>query len=381
MNKHAEIISTKSWLFSRNTDLFILMLPVWVCWIICFSLPESVLNKDLPLWFWAVFILGIDVSHVWSTIFRTYLDKEEFNNHKNLLIYTPLVSFICLFLLAFTSHLWYWRVLAYLALYHFIKQQYGFLALYNAKFGKKLHKIFNDKWIIYFSMVYPVIYWHLSGNRAFNWFVKEDFFNIGGTLTQHLQNVEPILQGVLQFANVFYWLIIAAWLAEEIILSKKQFHKIATGKVLWILTTAGNWYLGIVYFNSDIVFSLTNVVAHGIPYIVLILYYVERKKKIKSKATTRKNLVKGGLSIAFMLSLILLLAFGEEYMWDMFLYREKQPLFENLFAYPFNAATTVFFQAFALAMLSIPQVSHYIIDGYIWKGGKKNPYVKKVLID
>ena len=381
MNKYTESVSKRNWLFSKNTDLYILMLPVWICWLVCFSLPTSVLNKDLPLWFWAVFILGIDVSHVWSTIFRTYLDKDEFTHHKNLLIYTPFISFICLFLLAFASHLWFWRVLAYLALYHFIKQQYGFLALYKAKKVKKLHKIFNDKWIIYFSMIYPVLYWHLSGNRAFNWFVQEDFIIIGKAFSDSLQNIAPILQNALHFFNIVYWLVLVAWLLEEILISKNGLRQIITGKVLWVLTTAGNWYLGIVYFNSDIVFSLTNVVAHGIPYMVLIFFYVEKKKEINNKKESKDRIFKGAISVAFMLSLILLLAFSEEYMWDMFLYREKQPIFETLFAYPFEVTSHPFFQALALAMLSIPQVSHYIIDGYIWKGGKKNPYVKKVLID
>jgi len=377
MEKQATHRNNEIWLFSRNTDLFLLLLPVWLCWLASFLLPQSILQKELPLWFWAIFILGIDVSHVWSTIFRTYLDKDEFSRHKSLLIYAPFISFTIFFALASFSQIWFWRVLAYLALYHFIKQQYGFLALYQLKRGKNLHaKIFNDKWVIYFGMLYPVAYWHISGNRVFNWFVQNDFINIGSHITTYAQQLIPLIEQGLYFLNILYWLILFAWLIEEWILSKRQLSQLQTGKVLWVVTTAVNWYLGIVYFNSDIVFSLTNVVAHGIPYMVLVLYYVEKKKQLR--AVNKVNtLEKRGFNIAFMLLLILVLAFGEEYMWDMLLYREKQPLFESLLHYPVQAAQNPFFQAIVLAALSIPQVSHYIIDGYIWKG-KKNPYVKKV---
>jgi hypothetical protein len=380
MEKQASLIGNSPWLFSKNIDLFLLLLPVWLCWLACFALPESILQKDLPLWFWAVFILGIDVSHVWSTIFRTYLDKDEFSRHKSLLLYAPVISFIAFFALASISQMWFWRVLAYLALYHFIKQQYGFLALYHLKSGKNLHaKIFKDKWIIYFGMLYPVAYWHISGNRVFNWFIQHDFINIGEQITIYAQQLKPIVEQALPIFNVVYWLILVAWLVEEWLRTKSMNLPLQKGKILWIITTATNWYLGIVFFNSDIVFSLTNVVAHGIPYMVLVLYYVDRKKQIR-QSTDTKTLTEKGLSIGLMLLLILFLAFGEEYLWDMLLYREKQPLFESLISYPIAAATNPFIQAIVLALLSIPQVSHYIIDGYIWKG-KKNPYVKKVFVN
>ncbi len=385
MEKRASFNASKIWLFSKQIDLALLLAPVWGCWLVCFAMPAELLQKDLPLWFWAIFILGIDVSHVWSTIFRTYLDKEEYAQHKTLLTYAPLIGFVAFFALANISHLWFWRVLAYMALYHFVKQQYGFLALYNLKSGKILHKkILKDKWIIYFGMLYPVAYWHLSGNRAFSWFVQNDFIDfgsiLGGDLTIYTQEASQLLNQFLAVSNYLYWLVLLLWLLEEWHLSQRSgnFQK---GKVLWVLTTAVNWYLGIVYFNSDIAFSLTNVVAHGIPYMVLVFFYVEKKKQLKnSSKSVSFNLAKRSWNIALMLVLILFLAFGEEYLWDMLLYREKQNLFEIVAAYPMQAAKSPFFQAIVLALLSIPQVSHYIIDGYIWKG-KKNPFVKRVFTE
>ena len=42
------------------------------------------------------------------------------------------------------------------------------------------------------------------------------------------------------------------------------------GKDIVVFTTAVCWYVGIVSFNSDFAFTVTNVITHGVPYIVLV---------------------------------------------------------------------------------------------------------------
>ena len=87
----------RPWLFSAPLDLALLYLPVWAVWLLCFGLEPEILARPLPLWVWAVFIVGIDVAHVWSTLFRTYLDREEFGLHRPLLLYTPWLVFALAF--------------------------------------------------------------------------------------------------------------------------------------------------------------------------------------------------------------------------------------------------------------------------------------------
>ncbi|MDW7695412.1 hypothetical protein R9C00_27510 [Flammeovirgaceae bacterium SG7u.111] len=328
---------------------------------------------ELPLWFWVVIILGIDVSHVWSTIFRTYLDKEEFSNHRKLLTLTPLVCFALLFGIASVSSFWFWRILAYLALFHFIKQQYGFMKIYQMKNrNSQMGKYFKDSHVIYFSMLYPVFYWHINSNRGFNWFVDGDFFAIGELINNWVL-VVPTLNLI---GNTLYWLVLIGWLTEQFLINKK--NDFPWAKALWVITTGVNWYLGIVYFNSDIAFTLTNVVAHGIPYMALVFFYVEKKKVITGNEE-RKKANNGLINIAFMFIIVLLLALGEEYFWDMFLYREKTAFFEAWSSYPLPVLKSPWVQAAALALLSLPQVSHYVIDGFIWKNSPRNPYLRKVL--
>jgi hypothetical protein len=359
----------KIWIFSRAIDLFVLGLPVWLAWLVCGLMPPTWLAQPLPLWMWVVFVLGIDVSHVWSTIFRTYLDREEFIRHRSVLIFTPLAVFGALFLVASFSVLWFWRLMAYVALHHFIKQQFGFLAIYRAKYGFKPKKILPDTGVIYWAMLYPVVFWHLDSKRQFNWFYKNDFFPIHQLL--------PDLEAILFIFNYLYWIIILLWLLEEMHITQKNQKIWAWGKILWVLTTAGNWYLGIVYFNSDVVFSLTNVIAHGLPYLALVFFYIERKKQLKFPQLSPSKL-KIIAHILFMLLIIIGLALVEEYFWDLWLNREKKAFFGQFLFYPIPLLQNRYWQAAAFALLSVPQVSHYIIDGYIWKGGKKNPDLKAI---
>ena len=357
------------WLFHRTLDLGILFLPVWLTWLVCFALPSDVLQAEVPLWVWVVFILGIDVSHVWSTLFRTYLDPEERSRHRKLLLLTPILCFLVLFGVAGISVSWFWRILAYVAVFHFIKQQYGFFALYRYRSGIRLTKrFFRDKWVIYFSMLYPVLYWHLSGDRQFTWMTDGDFFSLPFDFS---------MDQVLLWGNGIYWLIMAGWILEDVSLTRKQGTQPSIGKHLWFLTTALNWYLGIVWFNSDLAFTLTNVVAHGLPYIALIMFYRSKKEALSTTASP-SAISKQVLKHFWLIPAILLLALGEEYLWDMTLFREKGAFFEAFFHYPVQVLEHPVGQAIAYALLALPQVSHYVIDGFIWRFGASNPELSKI---
>ncbi len=215
------------WLFSKTIDLLVLYLPVWACWLVLLALPEALLQADIPLWVWVVFVLCIDVGHVWSTIFRTYLDKEEFAQHRRLLIGAPIVCFVAVGALAGYSEFGFWRLLAYLALFHFVKQQYGFLALYKAKardFGQR--KILSDKAVLYWATLYPVLYWHLAEGLDFSWFVTDDFVG----LRAYLPGSSAFWAGFFQVANAVYWAVMLGWLIEE----RWRAAHWQWGKVLWM---------------------------------------------------------------------------------------------------------------------------------------------------
>jgi len=364
------------WLFSSWRDLLFLFIPVWLTWLVAFVLPDHLLQTDIPAWILLVFIFGIDVGHVWSTLFRTYLDREEFSNHRQLLVSAPIIAFLLSFVLAFVSIDLFWRCLAYVAVYHFVKQQYGFMRIYKAKSKDFQKKIISDNFAIYLSMLYPVFYWHLNLDRNFQWFVEGDFiqFELPATISHYLN----------YSGNIIYFLLLGGWLFEELYRKSKTGNQLATGKIIWILTTAGNWYLGIIYFNSDLVFTITNVVAHGLPYFALIIFYTDKKRMLKSVTHSVKKghlSARRGFQIAYTIVFtVLLLAFFEEFLWDRFVYQEEAGFFQSLFGIPFPEINTSV-TAIAIALLSVPQITHYIIDGFIWKSNDKNPYLKPILID
>ena len=381
------------WLFGKKVDILGLYLPVWSALLILVLLPTDYHSNDIPVWVWVIFVLGLDVGHVWTSIYRTYFSEKDRIRYKTYLWVVPLIAFLFFGFLAFINIGWYWMALAYFALYHFIKQQFGFMQLYKFKnkmnsegetlnglesLGKDynnrqpgfiwnnriLKSLLNDKWVVYLTMVYPVLIWHFSSDRVFNWFVPGDFL--------YFQINDELFNIFVMAGNVVYFAILVIWVVKQVVLTKEW------GKTLWVVTTALNWYLGIVWFNSDLVFTVTNVLAHGLPYFILIIYY-----KVKTEKLNKENAevfgvfgakLKWPLIIVFS---VLTLAYIEEYFWDMWLYRDNVDLFTVLFDYPMERLSGRLEVALAFGILVVPQVSHYIFDGIIWKSNKQ-PELKRI---
>lgn len=61
------------------------------------------------------------------------LQRGRMEKEKNLLISVPIVCFLSSILLYSYGTIWFWRIVSYVAVFHFIRQQFGFLALYRKK--------------------------------------------------------------------------------------------------------------------------------------------------------------------------------------------------------------------------------------------------------
>ena len=158
-------------------------------------------KADTPEWTWIVGVLLIDVAHVWSTLFRVYLDPEEFRRRPGLYSLVPVAGFVVgvgLYSLGATV---FWHGLAYLAVFHFIRQQYGWVMLYRARNGES-----TGWWIdaatIYLATVYPLVYWHSHLPRRFWWFIPGDFERLP-TLAAEI--LEPV-----------YWLALAVYFLRPV---------------------------------------------------------------------------------------------------------------------------------------------------------------------
>ncbi|HSP61589.1 MAG TPA: hypothetical protein VLQ90_01255, partial [Pyrinomonadaceae bacterium] len=206
------------------------------------------LNSRAPEWTWVPAVLLIDVAHVWGTGFRVYFDTDELKRRPWLYTLVPVLGFLIGAALYSEGELVFWRVLAYLAVFHFVRQQYGWVMLYRARVGERDR---FGRWLdtaaIYLATLYPLIYWHAHLPRRFSWFLENDFV------------VMPALVLVERVVQPLYWAVLVSYLIRSAYRWLRR-NEINPGKDIVVITTALCWYTGIITFNSDYAFTVTNVI-------------------------------------------------------------------------------------------------------------------------
>lgn len=330
----------KYWLNTPFFDsVFILSPPFAVLLLITvFQKKINHWQEEYPFWIWLIFIVFIDVAHVYATLFKTYFNPVERQRLKKSLIFVPIVCFIVGVLLFNFGIKIFWSFLAYVAVFHFIRQQYGFMKLY-LKSEENTNR-YIENLTIYNATLYPMLYWFLSPKKNFNWFTDNEFFKYENLF-------------LLKIITIFYCVIIAVYALYSIknYIKYRQFN---LPKILLVIGTYISWYMGIVYYNNDFIFTAFNVVSHGIPYMGLV--YFNQKHENHLKFIPKLIYLKG---LAFFISVILLLAFLEEYLWEVFVWNEN---FESIYYNYFKE-----WHFLVVPLLMVPQFTHYILDGIIWK--------------
>ena len=337
------------WLFSREVDLSVFlgsaMLAFVALWI---GARAGVLYRDTPDWAWIPAVLLIDVAHVWATGFRVYADKSELKRRPVLYALVPAIGLAIGIALYSEGELVFWRALAYLAVFHFIRQQYGWVALYRARAGERdvVGKCI-DAVAVYAATLYPLIYWHTHLPRRFWWFLKNDFTALPVVLSQ--------------IAAPIYWTALAAYAIKSLYLAIVR-RQINPGKDIVVVTTALCWYIGIVGFNSDYAFTVTNVVIHGVPYFALIYWY-GRRRMIQTSGRGAFRIFAPG-PVPFLV-LLWVIAYVEEMFWDRGVWQDRSWFFGN----PWDVGAL---KLLLVPMLALPQIIHYVLDGFVWRR-KSNP--------
>jgi hypothetical protein len=128
-----EAASGPRWLFSPAVDVAafggsaaLSLVALAVGWHFGWLEGEK---ADTPEWAWVAGVLLIDVAHVWSTLFRVYLDPIEFRRRPGLYLLVPVAGLVVGVGLYALGSVVFWRCLAYLAVFHFVRQQYGWVML------------------------------------------------------------------------------------------------------------------------------------------------------------------------------------------------------------------------------------------------------------
>src|SRR4051812_28486274 len=119
------------WIHKAQTDNVFILAPSFfvVAVVVIFQDWIRAVEDHYSFYTWLFLIVFVDVAHVYATLFKTYLVPGELSRRRTLLIALPIVCFVIgMLLFCFGSHV-FWSVLAYVAVFHFIRQQYGFMRL------------------------------------------------------------------------------------------------------------------------------------------------------------------------------------------------------------------------------------------------------------
>jgi len=347
-----QALQKQPWAGKAWIDIVFILLPPFACLAVIALFPQLFQNnKDLPDYWWVILILLVDVAHVYSTLYRTYFDKQALQKQRGLLLSIPFISFVAGVMVYSMNSMLFWSILAYVAVFHFIRQQYGFMRVYSRK--EQIDKWYKriDSITIYAGTLFPIIYWHLTAPRNFNWFVSGDFFYFKSA-------------ALLTACYAIYIVVLIVYLAKEIVLLVKH-QQINIPRIALIVGTIVSWYFGIVYYNGDMAFTLLNVVSHGIPYMALIWIYGDKNYKQDSKGGIFLKIIFSKYGIAIFLAVIFLLAYIEEGLWDMTVWKEHANVFA---AFKFvDVQVSDKLLNFFVPLLALPQITHYVIDGFIWK--------------
>ena len=354
------------WIVSPRFDLSILLIPLTVALGSLFMIQG--LGIQEPLWAYLIFFVAFDVAHVWGTIYITYLDKEVMARRRRLLLGVIPVSFLAACGAHLISPTLFWTALAYIAIFHFIKQQYGFIAIYRGKARERSRFDYRlDKWALWTGTLGPVLLWHATPRARFDWFGSGEQFAV--TLPAWTQSV---VLGVMA-ATALLW----AGRQAHVWVTARRFN---VGKTLWMVASWVSWFIGIRMADHLFVSAAFLNLMHGVPYMGLIWF------RCNTRWEGQDGQRAGGLTplvawlsqrrrwVAFYV-LVFGLAIAEEALWDGLVWGKYLPELLGVDAPTFSAVAL----SLLVAVLSLPQVVHYALDGFLWKMDGTNPDLERAL--
>lgn len=310
------------------------------------SMAPSDASGTLAIWILGVVL--VDVAHVYASLYRTYLDPVARRLHRPRLVWAPILCGWVGFLVHLESPRLFWTVLAYVAIFHFIKQHVGFAMLYARAGGEDRAARRWAEIAIWAGTLGPVIHWHANLPRNFVWFIEGD-----------------MVAGLPRWVGVCAMLVTAA-----VMLGFAGSRVVRRGRssnpflVAMVVLPALNWTLGIVVFDDDRVFTVTNVLLHGVPYMALVWVTGGRQR---TRGLIRRAHTLPLLAVYY--GSLVVFAFGEEGLWDRLVWHDHPGLFgpsSTLDAHPVVVSVII-------ALLTVPQATHYLLDRWIWRVGPSNP--------
>jgi hypothetical protein len=352
----------RPWLFSARLDLALFGGTAAIALGLALALAPRV-GASEPAWVWITGVLLVDVAHVWATAFVVYLDPAEWRRRRLLYAGVPAACFaVAVAVYATAGPAALWRAVAYLAVFHFVRQQYGWVMLYRARGGLRGSR---GRWIdgatIYAATLYPLLAWHASLPREFAWMRPGDF-------------VSGLPAWIAAAAGWVYAALLVAYVAHAL-----RERPVIWGKHVVVATTAACWYVGIVGTNSDFAFTVTNVFIHGVPYLALVYLYARGAAAEAASARgaaaqivgSARRPRRGARGLVAFLATLWLVAYLEELLWDRAVWHDRPWLFGD--GVDVGGAALVI-----VPLLLTPQLAHYVLDAFLWRRSA-NPRLGRLL--
>lgn len=347
------------WIVSARFDLAMIAVPFAVA-LAALSLVVATGAKE-PLWAYLLCFVAFDVAHVWATAYLTYLDGEAFARRRALYSWTPPLAFAAAFALHLGSPVVFWTALSYFAIFHFAKQQYGFIAIYKAKAKERDPLDYRlDKLALWTGALGPVLLWHATPAGQFDWFDGDERF-----LLRLPVEAQAVIGGVM-------FLVGAAWVLRQLhVLARGD--SLNVGKTLWMTGAWASWYVGVRMADHLLVSAAFLNFFHGLPFLMLVWHRMRARWREVDARPSRPlplvaRLARGRRWVLFY-ALLFAVAAVEELLWDGVVWRTYLPSATGLSLPELSAVALSLW----VALLSLPQVVHYVLDGFLWKLDGKNP--------
>lgn len=355
-------IKSQPWIHSWYGDVLgFHLVPFLFLTLAVFKLPpfsDGYSNLNLFL----LGVLLIDWAHIFAQWHRIYYNPLESRLAKWIYpaSYLALIPLVALYVhYVDLRHLDV--LLVYFVIYHFIKQQFGFIRIYSKIDGRKTPlESRAETAFIYLSMWTPVIYWHIN-------FPKKDFYwSVNFLKLPYIESIFYLVATLYALSAGFYvWTELRRWKKNSVINIPKN---------LAVLAGALGWGSISLFPEISVLIMFTVVLTHDVSYTALVWMMARRDHKITYKKVKWFSWWSGPGMIFYVGVLIA----GSHFI--MVIHQELARDAElNYFLYGkiFNHITSSAreWQSFGWALFFATQAHHYFIDRFLWKKEKDLAYM------
>jgi len=314
------MLGSQTWILRNSTkDLCLFYLPGILAILISKFISGAEGNWTYLLFTWLA--LGVlDGGHVYSTLWRTYFNKNELLRRPLYYKLAPVLLFLLFALWVYFGGLYLGYVVVYFTIYHNIRQLFGV-----SKWYQKINKSFDkgSDFFLYAFCLIPVIAFHFRDNVQ-----TPNYYDVSGSLYPD--------QFLFSLSLLIFSLLFLLYAVKEVIFYFKT-KQLQTARILSVIYPGLIYSFAFLFSNNIIEILFPLVVSHGLTYLILIDYSLER---------TTSNYKKKTLIFVLLAAVV----FGSTEFFT-----------ESLFVDVSDPT-----KAIATALFLTPLFCHYLFDAFLW---------------